>query len=386
MACCFFTLVLLIVSMFTRDYILFSICRFTMGLFYGPLHLCYTYATELVSTKHRSTAVLFLFSAQSVGAFFATSMGLLVIPNEHLGWQFYLAVVSIPFFLGFVILSVLPETPRFFLTSGRSKQALAVIQCLNPTTNHLVKLKPVVSGSRGSFREIFKDPETVKTLISLLISTSMIRMTKVAVGLLFVESLQIPEAEDDCILVSGYYDVHIRCERLKYEDYGLVVILACSYAIAAVLSKPMADFFGRRNSLLLLGIISEVQFSMFFFCKPDLLQTLLALSCRSLLSASLMVSYLFINESFPTSTRALSFGIVLFSTDVAIVTAPVVVQFLSKISYPAAVLLLVFASVVWTITMIIFRKETKDKPQSDSNEQTEPFQSQHSSPNNDKNH
>ena len=364
--------------MFAKDYISFSICIFTMGLFYGPLHLCYTYATELVSTKHRSTAVLFLFSAQSVGAFFATSMGLLVIPNEKLGWQIYQALVSIPFFLGFVILAVLPETPRFFITSGKPKEALEVIQCLNPTKNLLVKLKPVASVSRGSFREIFKDLENVKSLLALLVSTSMIRMAKAAVGLLFVESLQIPEAEDGCILVSGNHDVQIRCERLKYEDYGLVVILACSFVIAAMLSKPMADFFGRRKSLLLLGAISVVQLSMFFFCKPDLLQTILALSCRSILSASLMVSYLFINESFPTSTRALSFGIVLFSTDVAIVTAPVIVQFLSKISYPAAVLLLVFASVVWTITMVIFRKETKDKPQSDSNEQIVPSQSEQS--------
>ena len=311
--CCFGTFFFILVSSVSQNYFVLLIDRILTGVFQGPLHMCYTYAIEMVSTKQRSTAALFLFVSQFIGCCFATTMGFLIIPNDNLGWQWYQVIKALPFCLGWILISLLPESPRYLLTSGKAEEALNVIQFLNPSENHNLKLKPLLAENRGSYRSLLNSPTCVKTLLALVIVTSMVRLDKTATGLLLLESLQIPERDGACFFISGYYDVEISCERLKHEDYVFYTIFASSYAVAALISKPMADFFGRRISLQILGIVSTAQLSMFVFCKPDLIQTFLAVSCRAFLSAASMICYLFINESFPTATRTLCFGMSCFS-------------------------------------------------------------------------
>ena len=365
LTCSLLTSILLFVSVFSPDYILFFIFRFVTGLFFSGLYVTYTYASEVVSTHYRTRASLFLFLSQATGAYLGAFVAMLIIPNENLGWEYYQVFISTLFFLSFILLLFVPETPRFLLTSGNCTQALAVIQRFNSDCNLLVTLRPVISQDRGSLRVLINDASCVKTLLGMMIVTSMVRLDKYAVGLLFLENLQNPNAEN-CVLVSRYHHVNIGCGRLSTKDYELYVIMSCSNLIAALLSKSMADLFGRRKTLLIFGFLTVIQLSIFFFCKPDLVHTFLALSTRSLITTSQMISFVCINELFPTSLRGLCYGICLSASEAAISLAPMLVQYLSKISYSAALSSLIFSALIWAVVMIFFKQETKDVAQSDS--------------------
>ena len=167
--CCFGTFILILTSSVSQNYSVLVIDRILTGVFQGPLHMCYTYAIEMVSTKQRSTAALFLFVSQFIGCCFATTMGFLIIPNDNLGWQVYQVIMSLPFCLGFILICLLPESPRYLLTSGKHEEALKVIQFFNPSENHNVKLKPVLAETRGSFQALFSNPTCIKTLLALVI-------------------------------------------------------------------------------------------------------------------------------------------------------------------------------------------------------------------------
>ena len=308
--------------------------------------------------------------SQAIGTFLGAKLGLLLIPNENLGWMYYQGIISFLFLLGFIFLFFVPETPRFLHTSGKSEKALNVIRKFNPSPNHFVVLQPVTLEDRGSVEVLVKHPFCLKTLLVMLVVTSMIRMDKHAVGLLFLESLQSPETSD-CVFVSGYDHKAKSCKRLTTKDYSLDIFLSSSHVIGALVSKTMADIFGRRKSLLIFGFVTVLQFSFFFFCKPDLVQTLLAVSCRSVITSALMICFVYINELFPTSLRGMAYGTILFGADIILVLAPIFVQFLSKNSYPTTVSALMFSALIWAVVMIFFKEETKDVAQSDSVGQSE---------------
>lgn len=45
-------------------------------------------------------------------------------------WQLYLAACTVPPFVSFVLVSFLPESPKFLMSRGRNKQAMKVFQTL----------------------------------------------------------------------------------------------------------------------------------------------------------------------------------------------------------------------------------------------------------------
>ena len=211
-------------------------------------------------------------------------VALFVMPNNNLGWDFYQIMISFLFLLGFLSTIFIPESPRFLLTSGQPRKALESVQKLKPNANQHVCLKPLdtESENRGSLKSLSRDTEFVKKLTVILVFHSMIKLGKGGIGLLFLETLQNPNAQN-CVFVSGNNYVGKHCEQLKAKDYILEYFMALSHFISALLTKPSADIFGRKVSLAIFGCVTAVCFFLFLFCKPDIVQAGLSLSCRSVL-------------------------------------------------------------------------------------------------------
>ena len=362
--CSSFTSVFLFISSFAKEHIFFSIGRCLTGFVIGGINVTFTYATEIVSCKHRSTSSTILFVSQAVGTIIGALLGMLVIPAEKLGWQPYQITISALFFFGFLFLFLIPESPRFLLLRGKQEKALKIIHSFNGNCNRNVYLKPLSASSGGSMKNLVKDPEYSKKLVVIFFVLFMVRLGKTSVGLLFLESLQNSNSEK-CLFVTSNHDFQRHCKRLVTADYGLEMIMSLSDIAAALFSKPMADIFGRRKSLLIYGCFSAILYIFFFFCKSDLAQLFLALACRSILGSATMISVVYINELFPTSLRGLCLGIALFGSDIASAAAPIFVQYLSKVFYPATVSCLILSAAAWVILLMLFRHETKDSEQSD---------------------
>ena len=233
---------------------------------------------------------------------------MLVIPAEKLGWQRHQITISALFFLGFLFLFSIPESPRFLLLRGKQEKASKVVHSFNGNCNRIVYLKPLSASSLGSMKNLVKDPDNSEKLVVMFFVLFMVRLGKTSVGLLFLESLQNSNSEK-CLFVTSNHDFQRHCKRLFSANYGLELIMLLSDIAAALFSKPMADIFGRRKSLLIYGCVSAILYIFFLFCKSDLAQTFLALACRSILGSATMISVVYIKELFPTSLRGLCLGI-----------------------------------------------------------------------------
>ena len=205
----------------------------------------------------------------------------------------------------------------------------------------------------------------------LLFSVNIITLVSVFVAiisvgtiLLFLESLQNDRAHSDCILVSSL-EFEKNCKLLTADDYWLQCLSSTSMILAAVLAKTIADSFGRRKLLLTDGYIAILLTSLFLFCKPKSIQTILAFNTRISLNIARVVLALYANEIFPTSIRGVALGISMAGAESGAAIAPLIAQYLAKENHPAAVSSFMASAILWVVLMHSIQRETMDVSQAD---------------------
>ena len=324
----------------------------------------FTYPTEIVGCHLRTTASVFIFMASGTGTFFGCFLAMLTIPRSPQCWRIYLGILSILHLFGFLLLFLVAETPRYLLVSGKPAEALKVIQSFNPAENKNVVLKPATAEKRGSFADLCRNPECSKNVFIITLVSVFVAIISVGTILLFLESLQNDRAHSDCILVSSL-EFEKNCKLLTADDYWLQCLSSTSMILAAVLAKTIADSFGRRKLLLTDGYIAILLTSLFLFCKPKSIQTILAFNTRISLNIARVVLALYANEIFPTSIRGVALGISMAGAESGAAIAPLIAQYLAKENHPAAVSCFMASAILWVVLMHSIQRETMDVSQAD---------------------
>ena len=338
---------------------------FFAGFSKGAFFILFTYPTEIVGCSYRTTACFFIFIAYAIGAIFGCALAMFTIPHHPEMWRVYLSILSIMHVTGFFLLFLCAETPRFLLVSGNPEKALSVIQSFNKLKNKDVVLKQSTVEDRGSWNDLIKNAECFKNLVVLTLVCFSIGALMVGTVLLFLESLQNPEAHNSCLLVESF-QYRKTCNELSSYDYVLQTASSTTAFVTAFLAKFMSDSFGRRNGLLIDGYFMVLFTSLFLFCKPKTYQTALAAGSRIITNTAQPVSTMYANELFPTTVRGTALGITMAGSSVGLAIAPFIAQYLTKANHPLAVLCFVGVSVLWVFCMHVIKRETKYESQVDS--------------------
>ena len=345
----------------------FAVCRFFVGLFVGGFHVCYTLVTECVGSKLRARACFFLFVAQYMGALVGSALAFLTMSEDGFGgWRAYILIASSPLLLIFFMVSLFcPESPRFLMVSGKSNEALRVVQNLNPSANKNISLSKIQVESRGSMSDLFKSLTNARIIITLAISFAIIRFENLGITLMYFEYLQNPKS-DDCDLFMQTYNIERKCEPLKSDDYLLNIVYTNSQLAAAILSTSMADVFGRRLTLIYATFFGTCAFTSYYFCMSSYLITIFAMFTKCLALSCVMVTFLFINELFPTYIRSVASGFVDACSRTGLILSPFIAQFLSKEDYKIALSCYIATGFIAVILFQSIKEETKDQAQVDS--------------------
>ncbi|CAG4967617.1 unnamed protein product [Colias eurytheme] len=163
-----------IVSIFATDIIVFSVCRFIMGMcFDSCMMMAYLIVLEYVSPKFRTIITNVPF------AIFFT-LGSTAIPWIALvcnDWKIFCVVTSIPMAFCMFAPFILPESPRWLLSKNRVDDAIRKVQKIAKINGKTIpaeliedfklSVKNQKDDDSSSFLEVFKRPLTRKVFICM---------------------------------------------------------------------------------------------------------------------------------------------------------------------------------------------------------------------------
>lgn len=150
-----------------QDFTSFCLLRLLTGIGLGTLlPLSATYINELAPRRVSNAFSLWgVALGWSMGGTLAGLVGVFLTP--HLGWEvlYWLGALSIP--LTFVLQAMLPESPRFLASQGRTTELRALLARLRPDRAHAYVAN---SGTRAGMRLALPAPRIVRNPVAALLA------------------------------------------------------------------------------------------------------------------------------------------------------------------------------------------------------------------------
>ncbi|WP_019339604.1 MFS transporter [Stutzerimonas stutzeri] len=144
----------------------FGIFRFLAGLGCGGLMPnVVALMNEYAPKKLRSTLVAVMFSGYSLGGMLSAGLGIYMLPR--FGWEAMFFAAAVPLLLLPVIIWRLPESVGFLVRQGRTDQARALLNKVDPSRQLTAADELVmadVKGKSASVLALFRDGRGVRTV------------------------------------------------------------------------------------------------------------------------------------------------------------------------------------------------------------------------------
>jgi putative MFS transporter len=144
--------------------------RFIQGLGLGAeVPVATTYVNEIAPAKQRGRFYVFFELLFVFGLIGAAVAGAVIVPR--LGWQAMFYIGALPLLLAFVLMRVLPESPRWLVSRGRTADADAVVRQIEDAVTASGRALPppelnvvVPEREKADVRELFRGIYRRRTL------------------------------------------------------------------------------------------------------------------------------------------------------------------------------------------------------------------------------
>lgn len=128
----------IVASSFSQNFEMFMLFRFINGAALGGAGpVIWSYFAEFQPKKKRGAMLSFMAAFWTLGNLFVAGLAWVIIPAQIGGeingfvynsWRIFLFVMALPSFLVAALLFLLPESPKFLLSLGRTEEAMEVFK------------------------------------------------------------------------------------------------------------------------------------------------------------------------------------------------------------------------------------------------------------------
>uniref|UniRef100_A0A2A4IS78 Major facilitator superfamily (MFS) profile domain-containing protein n=1 Tax=Heliothis virescens TaxID=7102 RepID=A0A2A4IS78_HELVI len=329
-----------VATIFTTSVWDFVLCRFLVGMaFDNAFMMIYILVLEYISARHRTWVANI-----SIALYFG--LGCVSLPWIALwisDWRMLLWVTATPMFIVLLAPWVLPESARWYVSRGRTNQAVQVLRKFEKVNG-----TKIPDDVMDEF--IVASTQTKQTNESLLVlmKSAPLRMIMILMLILYMS----------CSVV---FDGLVRMSDAFGLDFFISFTLTSATEIPSVtLLAFVLDRWGRRNLTAGPLSIASVLIGIAIFVPKGIPQASMAIGARFFINMAYTAVIQWSAELLPTGVRASGFATLHISGYIASVLSPYIV-FSERIWTLLPLLILGVVSVLGSgISMVL--PETKGRP------------------------
>ena len=317
---------------FFRNYYAIVVTNFLLNIFaVFTNYSCLLLTEEVTSLKLRG-----IFGTIINAGFPTCALIYFPLFNFLKKWQYVFCINSTLALLMLLIFSLFSyESPRFFISQGKISEALDVIKDiskfhgLNKRYYHLIETKEykeiIQMLSKG--KDDLIDPHVNKEKKQNKVNAfALIKYPSLRYKFLILCYLGF------CI--SGSYNgISISIKNLPGDIYVNGMLFYSFEVFVGFISGCIINtkFFGRKGTILCLYFISFVSFLIFLFANLEgYLKIIVVLFLKFSISGIFSIIYTYFLENYPTSIRALGFGINTSCDNIGGMAFPLFIELLSE--------------------------------------------------------
>jgi len=316
----------------------------------GEIPVAATYINEIAHSKSRGRFFLMYEAAFAFGYLICTLLAVLLVTRY--GWQVMFLIGALPAFVAAVMRRLLPESPRWLASKGRTKEADEIVGAMEREAETKLGAKlpapdfsvaPPPAGKRTDLRELFTDYYRMRTLV---------------VWSIWGLSFFVTQALNTWLPTIYRQELHLSVQQsLEFTLATHCVSITSAIAVALAI-----DHVGRRiwiGSALLIGALSLLTLALEGGHNPIFLLVCATIANFCLASVSVSI-YVFTSELYPTRMRALGTGMGSTVRNVFTTASPTMVALmLSSYGLPGVFTMLGLAPLIPCLMVFAFGTETK---------------------------
>jgi len=315
----------------------------------GEVPVAATYISEIIRAKGRGRFVLLYELVFPVGLVSTGLVGSWVVPR--FGWQWMFVIGALPAFVAIVLQRLLPESPRWLATHGRSTEVQAAIARIEHETEKstgqpLPAPQPLVlrEPQRASWSDLFGPLYLRRTMVVWVIWFAAYFFNY---GLV----VWLPTIYSTVFKLPLQQSLHY---GLITQSVGFVGALTCALTI---------DHVGRRPWFAFAFAVNAIALGSLFILGPDSPQRVLVLVSSGYFFVSVLSIgvYVYTPELYPTRSRAIAVGTATAWLRFASILGPSIVGAIVGYGLGNVFLLFAAVAVVGAIVTGLFAVETKGR-------------------------
>ncbi|XP_039100616.1 solute carrier family 22 member 20-like [Hyaena hyaena] len=288
----------------------YCVFRFLMGMtFSGIILNSLSLVVEWMPTQGRTVAGVLLGFSFTLGQLILAGVAYVIRP-----WRWLQFAVSVPFLIFFLYSWWLPESPRWLLLHGKSRQAV----------ENLRKVA-VMNGRRDEGERLTK--EVVNSYIQSEIAS--VRPSSSVLDLFRTPAIR----KITCCLMMvwfsnslAYYGLAMDLQKFGLSVYLVQVLFGAIDIPAMLVATTTMIYVGRRATVASFLILAGLMVIANMFVPEDMqtLRTAQAALGKGCLASSFICVYLYTGELYPTEIRQMGMGFASVSARLGGLIAPLV--------------------------------------------------------------
>lgn len=315
------------------------------------------YSTEFSPLSHKSVGPLISLMGSYVSMFLVNLVGFFTI--NQFGWRWVIIIITIPCIPAWIMLMIMPETPRYLCVSGKEKEAVKAIKLMarlnRVSLPQSLRVFCHQNKELGSFKMILTSEEHKRPaiLLSIMYFCNIFIETAVLVFLPLAFTSQFCGADGS--------KPDRKCQTLSQDDLIKLTGTAAGSLAGCMAAYYIGNWLGRLKPTRGSNILQIVAFLFMLKCFNNDYLFGVATVIKIINAFICMMIWFIIPESFPTMIRNTATGMVNSSGKVGAVVGTAVVYLLFYESQIAVIIFFVVVSAVTCLSSFLLKEETQDK-------------------------
>ncbi|CAF3519814.1 unnamed protein product [Rotaria socialis] len=348
-----------LLTAFAPNYYWMLLARTLVGFALSGAAQGSTLMLEYLPSSTRATIIIVIELFWSLGSIFEYLMAMFIVPIY--GWRVLTILSALPISVVAFCMYFVPESPRYYVASGRQEKAEDVLKTIALTNKHSLPQGKLVDINAkdecGSVKQLFH-VNLKRTSCLLAFMWMTVAMTYYGLILINTSLMTLMNDQRDLMTLKS-----TRCKMLTTDDYKSLIFTTFGEMFGIPLLLFFLSRFDRRTTCMINFTCASLCFTLFLITprhQPWVINSITFIA-RMFINSQFSLLYLYTLEVYPTVIRAIAIGCASSMARIGAMITPYLAQVLIKQTFEGAIGVYILATAMAAIAGYLLPIETKGR-------------------------